>query len=103
MACLKAFEGMGFSPDSSFTSLALQQVLAVTGGAHSALADLMFIQSIGQQPQAQDLLALEQKVRARVQPDMLWRQLNCLDRITASPRGVHLEVTARFDKVTGMR
>ena len=64
LACLKAFEGLGFSPDSSFTSLAFQQVLAVTGGALSArLADLQLIQGTGQQPQAQNLLALEQKVR----------------------------------------
>ena len=50
---MTAFEGMGYTASGSFTTLALQQIVAM-------LADLALIQRVGQPPQQHNLLASEQ-------------------------------------------
>ena len=62
-ACLLAFEEMSYIPSSSFTGLALQQLLSMSAKKPGALlAKLALIQRVGQQPLPEALEALQQKV-----------------------------------------
>ena len=73
---MTAFEGMGYTASGTFTTLALQQIVAMSSSNLSAqLADLALVQRVGQPPQQHNLLALQSKVLppvAEPQPAGSW-------------------------------
>ena len=62
MACLQCFEAMGYVSDTSFTSLALQQLLASDSSVSVQLTGLALIERTGRLPHADSLQMLESKV-----------------------------------------